>query len=175
MAAARDLSFPAANGRPMRAAFALPAPGGKRPGMIVVHEIFGLNDDIRRMTGRFADLGYVALAPDLYDAGGPRMLCIVRTMLALRRRDGPAFADLEAARAWLAARPEVDASRTGVAGFCMGGGFALLYAVRAPLGAAAVFYGDVPKAADERRGGCPVVAGFGGRDRFFAPQARRRA
>ncbi|TMA47285.1 MAG: hypothetical protein E6J81_08595, partial [Deltaproteobacteria bacterium] len=70
MAAARDLSFPAANGRPMRAAFALPAPGGKRPGMIVVHEIFGLNDDIRRITGRFADLGFVALAPDLFDTGG---------------------------------------------------------------------------------------------------------
>jgi len=55
----------------------------------------------------------------------------------------------------------------------MGGGFALLYAVRAPLGAAAVFYGDVPQAADELRGVCPVVAGFGGRDRFFAPQGRR--
>src|SRR2546427_12400965 len=157
MAAARDLSFPAANGRPMRAAFALPAPGGKRPGMIVVHEIFGLNDDIRRITGRFADLGYVAFAPDLYDAGGARLLCIARTMLALRRKDGPAFADLEAARAWLATRPEVDPARTGVVGFCMGGGFALLYAVRAPLGAAATFYGDVPTTADELRGVCPVI------------------
>ncbi|HSV07318.1 MAG TPA: dienelactone hydrolase family protein, partial [Candidatus Binatus sp.] len=144
MAAARDLSFPAANGRPMRAAFALPAPGGKRPAMIVIHEIFGLNDDIRRITGRFADLGYVALAPDLFDTGGMRALCILRTFLALRRGDGPAFADLEAARSWLAARPEVDPTRTGVVGFCMGGGFALLYAVKAPLGAAGVFYGQVP-------------------------------
>ena len=173
MAAVTDLTFPSAGGHPMRAALAVPRATAPRPAVIVIHEIFGLNDDIRRMTGRFADLGYVALAPDLYDAGGPRILCIVRTMLALRRQDGPAFADLEAARAWLAARLEVDPSRTGVAGFCMGGGFALLYAVRAPLGAAAVFYGDVPKAADELHGVCPVVAGFGGRDRFFAPQGRR--
>jgi carboxymethylenebutenolidase len=173
VAAVTDLTFPSASGHPMRAALAVPRATAPRPAVIVIHEIFGLNDDIRRMTGRFADLGYVALAPDLYDAGSPRVLCIARTMLALRRKDGPAFADLEAARAWLAARPEVDPSRTGVAGFCMGGGFALLYAVRAPLGAAAVFYGDVPKAADELRGVCPVVAGFGGRDRFFAPQGRR--
>jgi len=175
VAAARDLSFPAANGRPMRAAFALPAPGGKRPAMIVIHEIFGLNDDIRRITGRFADLGYVALAPDLFDTGGMRALCILRTFLALRRGDGPAFADLEAARAWLAARPEVDPTRTGVVGFCMGGGFALLYAVKAPLGAAGVFYGQVPPTADELRGVCPVVAGYGGRDKLFAAQGRRLA
>lgn len=170
---AREVSFPASTGRPMRAALALPAAGDRRPAVIVVHEIFGLNEDIRRMTGRFADLGWVALAPDLYDAGGLRALCVARTMLALRRREGPAFADLDAARTWLGTLPEVDATRTGVVGFCMGGGFALLYAVRAPLGAAGVFYGDVPGTADELRGVCPVVAGYGGRDRFFAGQGRR--
>jgi carboxymethylenebutenolidase len=157
----------------MRAALALPSGAGRRPAVIVIHEIFGLNDDIRRITGRFADLGYVALAPDLFDTGGPRALCVLRTFLTLRRREGPAFADLEAARTWLATRPEVDATRTGVVGFCLGGGFALLYAVRAPLGAAGVFYGEVPKTADELRGVCPVVAGYGGRDRIFAPQGER--
>jgi len=173
VAATTDLTFPSASGRPMRAALALPPAGPRRPAVIVIHEIFGLNDDIRRMTGRFADLGYVALAPDLYDTGGARPLCIARTMLALRRREGPAFAALEAARRWLGERSEVDAARTGVAGFCMGGGFALLYAVRAPLGAAAVFYGEVPKTAEELGGVCPVVAGYGARDRFFAGQGRR--
>jgi len=173
MPAASDITFPAASGRPMRAALALPAARERRPSVIVIHEIFGLNDDIRRITGRVADLGYVALAPDLFDTGGPRPLCILRTMLALRRRDDAAFGDLEAARAYLAARPEVDPSRTGVVGFCFGGGFALLYAVRAPLGAAGVFYGEVPKTPEELRGVCPVVAGYGGRDRIFGPQGVR--
>jgi carboxymethylenebutenolidase len=173
MPATVDVTFPAANGRPMRAALALPAASERRPAVIVIHEIFGLNADIRRITGRFADLGWVALAPDLYDTGPVRALCVMRTMLALRRREGPAFADLEAARTWLAARPDVDGSRTGVVGFCMGGGFALLYSLRAPLSAAGVFYGDVPKTADDLRGVCPVVAGYGGRDRLFVAQGRR--
>ena len=55
----------------------------------------------------------------------------------------------------------------------MGGGFALLYAVRAPLGAAGVFYGQVPSTAAELRGVCPVVAGYGGRDKLFAAHGRR--
>jgi len=157
----------------MRAALALPATTERRPGVIVIHEIFGLNDDMRRIAGRFADLGYVALAPDLFDTGGPRLLCVARALLTLSRGEGPAFADLDAARTWLGARPEVDASRIGAVGFCMGGGFALLYAVRAPLGASAVFYGDVPKTADALRGVCPVLGGYGGRDRLFARQGQR--
>ncbi len=157
----------------MRAALALPQATGKRPGVIVIHEIFGLNDDIRRITGRIADLGYVALAPDLYDRPGLRVICVARTMAALRHRDGMAFDDLDAARTCLAARPEVDASRIGVIGFCMGGSFALLYAVRAPLGVAAVFYGEAPKTAKELEGVCPVLGGYGGRDRMFAPHGRR--
>ena len=173
MSVTSNVAFPSSTGRPMRAALALPARAERRPGVIVIHEIFGLNDDIRRIAGRFADLGYVALAPDLFDTEGMRLLCIARTMLTLRRGEGPAFADLDAARAWLAARPEVDASRIGAVGFCLGGGFALLYAVRAPLGVSAVFYGDVPKAAAALRGTCPILGGYGGRDRIFAPQGRR--
>lgn len=71
VAPATEFTFPASTGRPMRAALALPHAAGPRPAVIVIHEIFGLNGDIRRIAGRFADLGYVAPAPDLHDAGGP--------------------------------------------------------------------------------------------------------
>src|SRR5271157_5300211 len=169
----RDITFPCASGRPMRAAIATHDDGRARPGLIVIHEIFGLNDDIRRITGRLADLGYVALAPHLYDKPGMRALCVMRTMLTLRSGEGEAFQDLEAARIFLQKQPGVDPSKIGVIGFCMGGGFALLYAVRAPLSVAAVFYGDVPKTADKLRGACPMVAGYGGRDRLFAAQGER--
>src|SRR2546422_5004670 len=160
MAAVQDVAFPASTGRPMRGALALPDGGARRPAVIVIHEIFGLNDDIRRITARVADLGYVALAPDLFDTGSVRALCVLRALLALRRREGPAFADLEAARAWLARRPEVDDARTGVVGFCLGGGFALLYAVRAPLAAAGAFYGDAPRSAAALGGVCPALPRF---------------
>ena len=170
----RDITFPAADGHPMRAAIATHEEDDlARPGVIVIHEIFGLNADIRRLTGRVADLGYVALAPDLYDGPGMRAICIARTLLAMRRGSGQAFEDLDAARAFLQKQPKVDASKIGVIGFCLGGGFALIYAVRAPLGAAAVFYGDVPKTSDALRGVCPVVAGYGGLDRIYAPQGKR--
>ena len=71
-----DCHFELADGHRMLASLALPQTTEPRPGLLVLHEIFGLNDDIRRITRRFADSGYVALAPDLYDAGGPRALCV---------------------------------------------------------------------------------------------------
>lgn len=166
--------IPAPSGR-LKAFLASPREAGSRPAVIIIHEIFGLNDDMRAKAQRLADMGYVALAVDLYSTRGPRPLCVFRTLRGLRGGEGPVFADLEACRAWLAERPEVDASRIGVIGFCMGGGMALLFAVRAPLGAAAVFYGEVPKDAHELEGVCPVVAGYGGRDRLFGRNGRRLA
>ncbi len=153
----------------MRAALALPdgldaEASSTVPGVIVVHEMLGLTDDIGRITRRFADSGYAALAPDLFDGLGPRPICVVRTLRAYRRGGGRALAALEAARSVLSRWPGVDGSRIGVAGFCMGGGFALLLGRRPGVDAAAAFYGDVPDDLDDI---CPVVAGYGGRDRVF--------
>ncbi len=147
---------------------------GLRPGVLVLHELFGLNDDIRRIARRFAEHGYVALAPDLYSVG-PRAkpICIRRTMRALRSGSGRAFDDIEAARAWLAQRDDVDESRMAVAGFCLGGGFAILHAARSPIGVAADFYGAVPREVEALEGICPVFAGYGERDRVFVGQAER--
>jgi len=167
------ITFPTDGGRPMRAAYAAPSDSLRHPGVIVIHEIFGLNDDIRRITGKVADLGYAALAPDLYDHDGIRLVCIARTLMTLNRGEGDAFKDLDSARKFLQQQVGVDAARIGVIGFCMGGGFALMYAARAPLGVAATFYGDVPKSSDQLRGVCPVLGGYGDKDRLFAAQGRR--
>lgn len=151
----------------MKALLASPREEGPRPAVLVLHEAFGLNTDMRAKAQRFADNGYVALAPDLYSTRGAMPFCMVRVMRGIQGGEGPVMADLEACRAWLAERPEVDATRMGVIGFCMGGGIALLFAVRAPLGVAGVFYGGVPRNASELEGVCPVVGGFGGRDKVF--------
>ena len=154
----------------MPAAVAVPEGTGPFPGVIVLHEAFGLNNDIRRITGRFADNGYVAMAPDLYSHGN-RTLCMVR-LLAGGLQD-KALDDIEAARVALAQRDEVDGGRIGVIGFCMGGGFALLFGARGGVKVAAVNYGQVPKDREALAGVCPVVGSYGGKDRLFVKQAQR--
>ncbi|MCC6764119.1 MAG: dienelactone hydrolase family protein [Deltaproteobacteria bacterium] len=145
------------------------ASGERGPAVLVLSEIFGLNDDIRRIARRFAANGYLAAAPDFL-AGGWHLGCVVRAARDLRAGEGATVAVLEAAIDAVAARQDV--ARVGVVGFCMGGGYALLLGTRVPLGAAGVFYGDVPGAEALARA-CPIVGGYGGRDRIFAPQGRR--
>ena len=169
-----DISFPAADGHPMRAAFAAPAGGGKHPGVIVIHEIFGLNDDIRRIAARFAEAGYAALAPDLY-SHGTRIVCLSRVIVdMLSGGVAREIADIHAAREALAARVEADGERIAVAGFCQGGGFALIAGTRPGFRAAAVNYGTVPAERSQLDGVCPVVAGYGGRDRLVGRNMAER-
>jgi carboxymethylenebutenolidase len=148
----------------VKAHLAVPPVGdGPWPGVVVLHESFGLNDDIRQQADRLAAAGYLALAPDLYSAGGA-WRCIRATFAALGRGHGKAFDDIETARSWLAAREDCT-GRIGVIGFCMGGGFALLTAARG-FEASAPNYAHLPKDLDGAlRGACPVVASYGGKDK----------
>ncbi|HKC52814.1 MAG TPA: dienelactone hydrolase family protein, partial [Myxococcota bacterium] len=133
-----------ADGRSMRGFLALPigaAPAAGWPAVIAIHDIMGFSPDIRRIARRFADSGYAALAPALYDGAGAPPLCVARTVRDMSRGDGPAFARLDAARAFLAGRSEIDANRIAVTGFCMGGGFALFWAARGGLQVCAPYYG----------------------------------
>jgi carboxymethylenebutenolidase len=82
---------------------AVPAGPGPWPGVVVIHEIFGLNADIRAHANRLAAEGYLALAPDVY-AGKSWLRCIRGVFGQLRAGSGPAFDVLDAARGWLAAR-----------------------------------------------------------------------
>ena len=158
-------------------ALARPAAGeGRRPAVILIHELFGLNDDIRSIAARFADEGYVAIAPDFMTGLGPQPICIVRFARGLNRiGTGRPYRQLDAIRSWLARRPDVDASRVGVAGFCIGGGLALLYAATAPdVRVVAPLYAPVPADAETRLGKvCPVVASYGARDQVFGSMAGR--
>lgn len=162
-----DISIPGAASAPeLRAYLAVPPTGeGPWPAVVVVHEAFGLNDDTRQQADRLAAAGYLAVAPDLFTAGGV-LRCLRSTFRALLRGEGAAFGDLEAARRWLVERPDTT-GRVGVLGFCMGGGFALLAATRG-FDASAPNYGAVPADAEEvLRGACPVVASYGRRDPMF--------
>ncbi|GAA1855742.1 dienelactone hydrolase family protein [Pseudonocardia ailaonensis] len=130
--------------------------------MVLVHEAFGLDEQMRGHADRLARKGFVTLAPDLYSAGGARR-CLVATFRALLSGQGKAFGDIEAARAALAADGDCT-GRIGVIGFCMGGGFALLAATRG-FDASSVNYGQLPRDLDAAvAGACPVVGSYGGKD-----------
>jgi carboxymethylenebutenolidase len=147
---------------------------GPWPGVVVIRESWGLNGDIRAHADRLAAEGYLALAPDLY-RGKSFVRCFRDVFRQLHAGSGSAFDTIEEARGWLAARPDAT-GKTGVLGFCMGGGFALLCAPRGEFLAASVNYGQVP--ADAERvlaGACPVVASYGARDPMGAGPPQRLA
>jgi len=167
-------------GRSMRAALRHPsaaAPRGGWPGVLVVHELFGLTPEIVAVGDRFADRGWVAAVPDLFSSG-VRVGCLVR---ALREVSGGRAAgmtdDLRAVLDWLGEQPDVDASRTAVIGLCMGGAFALLLGSLGPEGLRAVSdnYG-APPAADLDLTRCPpVLLNYGGRDPALGKQGPKIA
>jgi carboxymethylenebutenolidase len=166
-----DLEVATAQGT-IRAHLALPPGSDKVPGVVVLHEAYGLTDDIRAHADHLAASGYLALAPDLYSRGGA-LRCVAATMAALARGRGRAFDDIEAARAWLAGH-ERCTGRMGVIGFCQGGGFAIALAASGRFDAAAPNYGLVPRQAErELASACPIVGSYGGDDWMMRGHAGR--
>jgi carboxymethylenebutenolidase len=171
---AEPIQIPLPEGASLRAELSLPDGEAPHPGVVVLHESFGLNDDIRRIAARFAAAGYAALAPDLY-SHGTRIVCLSRVMLDMTSGSvAREVADIHAAREALAARPELDSQRIAVAGFCQGGGFALVAGTKPGFSAAAVNYGVVPSDRSQLDGVCPVVASYGARDRVFGRKMAER-
>lgn len=131
----------------MRAYVAAPQTKERRPAIIVVQEWWGLTNHIKDVSCRFAAEGYVAIAPDLYSRLGNALTTDAgeagKLMNTLQQEDG--LKDLNATVAYLKSVPEVDATRIGVTGFCMGGSYALMLpCVNKDIKAAAPFYGQVP-------------------------------
>lgn len=121
-----------------------PEAEGAHPGLIVIHEWWGLNEHIKDITGRFAKKGYVALAPDLYD-GAVTKDSAKAAELMQGLDQGKALEILSGAVNFLRLQAGVNAEKIGVTGFCMGGTFSLLLACHdSSIKASAPFYGDVP-------------------------------
>lgn len=126
---------------------AQPAASGKHPGVIVIHEIFGLTDHIKDVTRRLAKVGFVAVAVDLASrAGGTGKAENIMGALT----QGPVadrVADLNAGVDFLEEQPAYN-GKLGVVGFCFGGGMTLSFASAQPkLLAAVPYYGPTPQPA----------------------------
>jgi carboxymethylenebutenolidase len=143
----------------------LSIPDGQQPwpGVVVIHDAIGYGPDNESISRRVAAAGYVALTPNLYSRGG-RARCITRVFRELLTQRGRALDDILAARDHLLSMPQCTGT-VGIAGFCMGGQFALVMSSKG-FGASAPFYGTpLPRNLSATLdGACPVVASFGRRD-----------
>jgi carboxymethylenebutenolidase len=123
-------------------------PSGKRPILLVVHEIFGVHEHIKDVCRRFAKLGYFAVAPDLFARQGDVSQISdfkeIMSQVVSKVPDEQVLSDLDATFAWAKAQPHADASKLGITGFCWGGRVTWLYAAHQPaLKAGVAWYGRI--------------------------------
>ncbi len=149
----------------LNAYLATPVGEGPFPGVVVIHDVFGLTGVARGHVDWLASEGFVAIAPDLY-SWGKTLKCVRSTMTDMMSGEGPAFDDIEAVRQLLAGRDDCSGN-IGVIGFCMGGGFCIMLASGHGFQASAPNYGMLPKGDLEEifRGACPVIASYAGKDK----------
>ncbi len=128
---AEATTFLGDGGRSINAYVARPLGGGPYPGVVVIHEAFGLVEFTREIARRFAARGYIALAPDLFTRiGAPDPADLPSVMEKMRGLpDAQVVNDLEGAVSYLKGLPQ-GSGKVGVIGFCAGGRHTLMFACR---------------------------------------------
>jgi carboxymethylenebutenolidase len=136
--------------------------------IILIQEYWGINDHIRDLAGRYANEGYVCVAPDLYrGALAKDSTEAAKLMQRLAIEDGLEIIE----QAIAAAKSVYGAQRVGITGYCMGGTFALRAACEfSELGAAAPFYGDIPPENVLEKLRVPTLFIAGKRDGWINPK-----
>jgi carboxymethylenebutenolidase len=181
MANSREERIVAGDGHEFTGFLTLPT-AGSGPGMVVVQEIFGVTDYIKDVCARLGDLGYVALAPDLYSRfDGESVIdertenSLPRAFAAMQKLDvAQAADDATATLEHLRGVAEVTNRRAGIIGFCLGGGIAYFVAAAAAPDVAVCYYGsaipgNLDKAADVH---CPLLFQFGDADEYITAEQR---
>jgi carboxymethylenebutenolidase len=165
----------------MPAYVARPATGGPHPGLIVFQEAFGVNGHIRKVTERFAEQGYVAIAPELFHRTAPPGFegsyndfpSIMPHYQAVTAE--AAEADARTTYDWLRQNSHVKADQISSVGFCMGGRVSFIANSALPLRSAVSFYGGGiapgrPDRAEKQHG--PLLLVWGELDKHITPEHR---
>ena len=145
---------------------ARPEGDGPFPALVIIHEIFGINENIKDIARRFADEGYIALAVDLF-AGRNHTICMFRFMgqLMLNPLRNGSIQYLKDALTFLSEQSGVDATRLGAVGYCMGGSFAVAWSCQDNrLKAIAPYYAMNPRPLEAVARMCPVVGSYPDKD-----------
>jgi len=144
----------------------VPAGKGPFPGLVVIHEWWGLNDWVKEQASKLADQGYAALAIDLYRG---KVATTPEEAHELMRGvpEDRATRDLHAAVEFLKSQKNVKKDRMGSIGWCMGGGYSLDVALQEPtLTAAVIHYGHLATDREQlKKINAAILGIFGGQDR----------
>src|SRR5256712_8470501 len=164
---------------------AMPSQGRLLPVVVVVQEIFGVHEHIKDVCRRFAKLGYLDVAPELYarqgDVSKLSDINEIREKVVSKVPDAQVMADLDATVAWAKDSGEGNVEKLGVTGFCWGGRIVWLYAAHNPrVKAAVAWYGRLvgkpsdlqPKHPIDVAASLkvPVLGLYGGEDQGNPPQ-----
>lgn len=173
---AREIVYGRVGERDLTGYLARPADSTDAPGIIVIHEWWGLNDNIRSMTRQLAGRGYTALAVDLYGGRVAEEPSTARELVS-SVTDDPAAARENLRAAYVYLSDQQDADRVGVIGWCFGGMWSLRTALLLPseLDASVIYYG--PPVTDPTRLRTlemPVLGHFGMEDGSIPPDTVRR-
>ena len=160
-----DLSLTTSDGHSLDA-YAAEAEGTARAGMVIIQEIFGVNDDIRETVDNFAKEGYHAIAPALFDR------IETGAVLGFDEADIARGRDLKGGLDWDDVINDVNAAidhvkgagKVGIVGFCMGGSVAWFAAARSPVDAAVCYYGGDINANRSEKPQCHVMFHWGAED-----------
>ncbi|HJU58846.1 MAG TPA: dienelactone hydrolase family protein [Nitrososphaeraceae archaeon] len=120
----------------------------KLPGIVMIHEWWGLNENIKNMANSLAKEGYVVLAVDLYNGQVTDSADIAKTLVS-NVRDNPSegISNLQSAVRYLASLEHVNSSKIASLGWCFGGGQSLQLALNTdpehPLAATIIYYGNL--------------------------------
>lgn len=163
-AALQSIKLEIEGANPVRGALALP-PGEVGPAVVLIHEWWGLNDQIKAVAAEFAKLGFVAVAIDLFDSE-PVTDPDAAVALIQNLDHDVATAKLVAAIEWLAGY-ERSTGKVATIGWCFGGGWSLEASLATPVDATVIYYGNVEKsAADLEALYGPVLGHFATEDKF---------
>ncbi|MFQ5669199.1 MAG: dienelactone hydrolase family protein [Acidobacteriota bacterium] len=156
-------------------------PSGRGPGIVLMQEIFGINQVMRDVADQYAAHGFTVICPDLFWRQEPGVVLTDRTEKEWERAfelyngldEAKAVEDSAAALAFLRGHPACTGKIGGV-GFCLGGKLAYLLAARFDPDAAVGYYGvGIEKALEEAEGiTAPLLLHLAGEDQFCPPEAR---
>lgn len=158
----------------VRAYVAIPDGPGPFPAILLVHEWWGLNDWVKGNARNFADSGYIAMAIDLYRGKSTASADTAHEIMRGLPEDRAAR-DLQAAMEYLRSRKNVIPEKTGVIGWCMGGGYALVAAMNTPgIAGTVICYGRlVTDSASIAKINGPLLGIFGNDDNGISPESVR--